>query len=148
MAETGKFRQVGEDFFVAPQLTAGDFAAARALGIATIINNRPDGEEPGQLPDEQAAECARENGMAYIQVPVVSGGIFPDHIAAMREAVANHQGPYLAYCRSGTRSCFLWSFVAAQTKPANEVVAAAAAAGYDVSSVSPVLQEIYEHNRI
>ena len=41
-----KFRQVAKDFYVAPQLQAEDFAAARATGIRTVINNRPDGEAP------------------------------------------------------------------------------------------------------
>ena len=56
-----QFRQLADDFYVAPQLAAADFAAARALGIRTVINNRPDGEAVGQLSDTEAsaASCSR-----------------------------------------------------------------------------------------
>ena len=62
MAES-KLRQVAKDFFVAPQLQAQDFVAARAAGIRTVINNRPDGEAPDQLSDAQARELAPTNGL-------------------------------------------------------------------------------------
>lgn len=139
---TELFRQVAEDFYVAPQLDTEDFKSAKALGIRTVINNRPDGEVPGQLPNADAEQAAEAAGMGFVHVPVVSGGIFPDHIAAMREAVDAHEGPFLAYCRSGTRSCFLWSFVAARTRSADEILQAAAAAGYDLSPVYAALLEI------
>lgn len=142
-----KFRQVADDFYVAPQLDAGDFEAVRALGVCTVINNRPDGEEFGQLPDAEAQACAVAAGLNYVQVPVISGGIYPDHIAAMRDAIEAHDGPYLAYCRSGTRSCYLWSFVAAQSMPPDEVVEAAAKAGYDVAGIVGMLRSIHEGNR-
>jgi len=141
------FRKVAEDFYVAPQLQRADFAAAREAGIRTVINNRPDGEAPDQLTDAEAAQAARAAGLAYIQVPVVSGGIFPDHIAEMREAVEAHEGPYLAYCRSGTRSCHLWALVAVQAKPVEEVIGAAAEAGYDLSAMRPLLEQIHMQNR-
>ena len=70
------------DFFVAPQLVAADFAAARAAGIRTVINNRPDGEAPDQLTDAEARELAAANGLDYVFVPVVSGGMGPDDVAA------------------------------------------------------------------
>lgn len=142
-----KFRQVADDFYVAPQLVESDFVRARELGIKTIINNRPDDEEPGQLPSDNAQACAQAAGLSYVQVPVVSGGIFPDHIAAMREAVDSHDGPFLAYCRSGTRSCYLWGFLAARDRRADDIVRSAAKAGYDVSGVMGMLRQIHQGNR-
>src|SRR3954468_18586318 len=103
-----KFRQVANDFYVAPQLQAEDFALARAPGIRTVINNRPDGEAPDQLSDAEARALAEGQGLAYVHVPVVLGSIQPDSIVAFAKAVADSPGPYLAYCRSGTRSCHLW----------------------------------------
>ncbi len=45
---------------VVGQITLEDIAQAAKDGYGTIINNRPDGEEPGQLTHEQAAaEAAR-----------------------------------------------------------------------------------------
>lgn len=140
--DEGLFRQVAPDFWVAPQLSLGDFAVAKALGVRTVINNRPDGESPGQLPSAEAEAAARAAGLDYLHVPVPSGGMQPAHLQAFRQAVDRHAGPFLAYCRSGTRSCHLWAFAAARTQPADAVVEAAAAAGYDLSGSAPLLQRI------
>src|SRR5690606_11148109 len=62
---SGKFKPLAEGFWVAPQIEPGDIAAAKALGVRVIINNRPDGEEPGQ-PDGAAIEqAAKAAGLAY-----------------------------------------------------------------------------------
>jgi uncharacterized protein (TIGR01244 family) len=141
MTET-PFRRVTDDFFVAPQLTAADFAAARAMGIRTVINNRPDGEAPDQLSDAEARALAEAEGLAYAHVPVISGGIRPEAVTAFAEAVAGNPGSYLAYCRSGTRSCYMWAFAEAPKRPAGEILEAAAAAGYDLSPALPLLRQL------
>jgi sulfide:quinone oxidoreductase len=136
------FRRVADGFFVAPQLLPADFAAASAAGIRTIINNRPDGEAADQLSDAQARELAEANGLAYAFVPVVSGRMGPDDVAAFQAAVAAHPGPHLAYCRSGTRSCHMWAFATAAERPVAQTVEAAAGAGYDLSGVRPILEQL------
>ncbi len=145
--DEGLFRRVAADFWVAPQLTPGDFAAAKAMGVRTVINNRPDGESPDQLPSADAEAAARAAGLDYVHVPVPSGGIQPAHMQAFRQAVDRHQGPFLAYCRSGTRSCHLWAFAAARTEPVDAVIEAAAEAGYDLSRSGPLLQRIATEGR-
>jgi uncharacterized protein (TIGR01244 family) len=136
------FRRLADDFFVAPQLTAADFALARAQGIRTVINNRPDGEAPDQLSDAEARALAEGQGLAYVHVPVVLGSIQPDSIVAFAKAVADSPGPYLAYCRSGTRSCHLWAFAEAPKRPTGEILEAAASAGYDLSPALPLLRQL------
>ncbi len=145
--QDGLFRQVDEGFWVAPQLTPGDFAAARAMGVRTVINNRPDGESADQLSSAEAEAAAREAGLDYVHVPVPSGGMQPAHMQAFRQAVDRHEGPFLAYCRSGTRSCHLWAFSAARSQPAEAVVEAAAAAGYDLSGARPLIERIAAEKR-
>ena len=142
MVSATPFRRVADGFFVAPQLSASDFVAARAAGIRTIINNRPDGEAIDQLDDAEARELAAENGLAYVFVPVVSGRMGPDQVAAFRDAVAANPGPYLAYCRSGTRSCHMWAFASAQERPVEATIRQAAEAGYDLTGVRPILEHL------
>ena len=136
------FRKVAAGFYVAPQLEPDDFAEAAAMGIRTVINNRPDGESPDQLSDAEARAAAAAHGLAYVHVPVVSGGLRPDHIARMRAAIAEHEGPFVAYCRSGTRSCHLWALAEAQRHDPDELIAAAAGAGYDLHGMRPLLKEL------
>lgn len=147
MNQNPHFRRVAEDFWVAPQIEAADMAEAKELGIRTVINNRPDGEAPEQMPTDEASAAAAAAGLDYVHVPVVSGGIFPDHIAQMKQAVDGHSGPYLAYCRSGTRSCYLWAFVAAQSREPAGIIAAAAEAGYDLSAMRGILDNIHAATR-
>lgn len=137
-----RFRQVADGFFVAAQLVPEDFAAARAAGIRTIINNRPDGEAADQLSDHEARDLAAANGLAYAFVPVVSGRMGPDDVAAFQAAMAENPGPHLAYCRSGTRSCHMWAFATAKERPVGATIEAAADAGYDLNGVRPILDHL------
>lgn len=140
--EPTPFRKVASDYFVAPQLRAADFAAARDAGIRTIVNNRPDGEAADQLPHAEAQALAVSLGLDYAFVPVVSGRMGPEDVASLGAALAAHPGPYLAYCRSGTRSCHLWACATAARRPVAETIAAAAAAGYDLAPMRPVLERL------
>lgn len=142
-----KFRRIVEDFWVAPQLVAEDFAAISELGIRTVINNRPDGEAPGQLSDAEARVAAAAAGLVYAYLPVISGGIVADDVAAMAELIARTPGPRLAWCRSGTRSCHLWAMAAARSLPPAEIIAAARAAGYDLTTIAPLLEAIWTAHR-
>ncbi len=142
-----KFRRLTEDFWVASQLAEEDFDRIAALGIRTVVNNRPDGEAPDQLPSAVAEAAARRAGLVYVSVPVPSGSLFPDQVAAMTEALARTRGPWLAYCRSGTRSCRLWAFVAARKRDPVEILEAAARAGYDLRDLWPTLETIHALGR-
>jgi len=94
---------------VAPQIAAADFAALAAAGVRTVINNRPDGEELGQLSSAEAARLAAAAGLAYRHIPVTAATLSDEAVTAFRQEVAAASGPVLAYCRSGTRSATLWA---------------------------------------
>ena len=52
-------------------------------------------------------------------------------------------GPVLAYCRSGTRSCHLWALAAAKAgRDPGLLVAQGAAAGYDLRPIGPTLDAL------
>ena len=54
---------VEQDFAVAPQVTAADIADLAKEGVKTLINNRPDGEEPVQLSSADARAQAEKLGL-------------------------------------------------------------------------------------
>lgn len=130
------FRRVTDDLSVSPQIGVDDVAAAAAAGFRTIINNRPDGEEPGQPSGHEIEAAAREAGLAYFHVPV-RGGPTPDQVETTGKIFAEAQGPILAFCRSGTRSIVTWSLAEATSgaKGRDELVALGRGAGYDLSGV-------------
>lgn len=133
-------RPVTDDFAVAPQIALEDLPAIKAAGYATIINNRPDGEAPDQPTSDEIAAQARELGLEYRYVPVVSGGLTMEDVAAFGAALEETPKPALAYCRSGTRSCTVWALSQKGEAPADEIMERAAQAGYDLSGVRPYLE--------
>jgi uncharacterized protein (TIGR01244 family) len=102
-----------------------------------IVNNRPDGEEPGQPDSAEIEAAARAAGLDYRHIPIAGG--FP---AAAVEAVAEalDRGPVLLFCRTGTRSTYAWALArSSRGAAADGLIAAAAGAGYDLRPLGPLL---------
>ena len=93
---------------VSPQLQLEDLAKLRAEGFCCIINNRPDGEAPGQPSSEQLAAEAARLQLDYHYIPVVPGVVNDADALAFAKALAGAHGPVLAFCRTGARSTGLW----------------------------------------
>ena len=128
------FRTVTQTFSVSPQIAVSDVAAAAADGFTLIVNNRPDGEVPGQPTNAEMAAAALAAGVDYVYAPVV-GRPGPAQVAAVREAVAGARGKVLAFCRSGTRSICVWAMGQAGAVDRGELIRLGAAAGYDLAAV-------------
>jgi uncharacterized protein (TIGR01244 family) len=129
------FRHVTDHFSTAPQISLADVAEAKRQGFTTLINNRPDGEAPGQPTSLEMAQAARDAGLEYFHIPV-AGMPGQAQVEQMREAVLAATGPALAFCRSGTRSINTWALGQAMDgRPVAELVAAGRAAGYDLTGV-------------
>ena len=130
-------RIIDAGMMVSGQIQPGDVPGLAARGVRLIVNNRPDGEEPGQPSGAEIARAAEAAGIAYRHIPVAPGGLTPDRIAAMGEAIEGAQGPVFAFCRSGTRSTFLWALAgAAAGKNGADILRKAADAGYDLTPIA------------
>jgi uncharacterized protein (TIGR01244 family) len=141
------FRALSGSFAVAPQIDEAAVAAAAAQGFALIVNNRPDGEEPSAPQGAAIAAAAADAGIGYVAIPVGSGGFGPAEIDALALAIREIDGPILAYCRSGTRSTYLWALANARDGAAAEpLIAAAATQGYDISGLRPTLDAMSAAN--
>lgn len=123
-----------------PQISVADVATAAEQGFASIICNRPDGEEPDQPTSAQMARAASDAGLAFRYIPVIPGQVDHQDITAMAEALTTLPGPILGYCRSGMRTTMLWALSQAGRKPADDLITAAAAAGYDLAGLRPRLE--------
>jgi uncharacterized protein (TIGR01244 family) len=133
------FRQLDDRTFVAGQVGPEDIAEAKALGITTVVNNRPDGEERGQPVSAEIEAAAQSAGLDYRHIPV-AGGFSIDQVEAMAAALDEADGMLLAFCRSGTRSTYLWA-LASKTRGGDgaEIIRQAATAGYDLSPLESLL---------
>ena len=136
-------RTINDRFAVAPQIAPGDLPAIAAAGYVAIVNNRPDGEEAGQPSGDAIRAAAEAAGLIYSEAPVTQAGFAMPLLDAMRAALVAADGPVLAYCRSGTRSCNLWALTAAREGRNPELlVAQAAGAGYDLRGLRPTLDAL------
>ena len=133
-------RKINDGISVAPQITADELSEVARLGFRTVINNRPDGESFDQPPASEVEAAARAAGLAYHHQPVTSGGLTVDDVLHFRELLATAEGPVLAFCRSGTRCANLWALAQAGNCNPDEVITAAANAGYDVRGLRQILQ--------
>jgi uncharacterized protein (TIGR01244 family) len=136
-------RFINDSVAVAPQITPEDVPAIKAAGYRAIVNNRPDDEEPGQPTGAAIRAAAEAAGLTYLAIPVGHAGLGEAQIDAMTAALVAADGPVLAYCRSGTRSCNLWALAAAKAgRNPVLLVEQARAAGYDLSGLRPTLDAL------
>lgn len=126
--------------FACPQIGIADIAVAHELGIALIINNRPDGEASDEPQGAEIKAAADAVGINYRAIPVSHAGFSEPQVDAMTAALEEAKGPVLAYCRSGTRSTFLWALARAKAgRNPEELARLAAGAGYDISPIRPMM---------
>lgn len=134
--------QLEPDVFVGHQLVETDFAEIAARGFRSVVNNRPDGEVPGQLPNEDAHAAALNHGLEFRYLPVISANITDDDIVDEFTRLMNDlPRPVLFYCRTGTRCATLWTQVAAQRLGVGKALEMAAKAGYDLEILREALIE-------
>jgi uncharacterized protein (TIGR01244 family) len=127
---------------LAPGLTAAgalsreDIEALAASGVKTIINNRPDNEDPGQLPADEARALCAMRGIAYHHIPFVAATLTKADIDAFEKVLASEPHPMVAHCRSGTRSTMVWALTRMRQgdDPAT-LVALGARNGVDISAL-------------
>lgn len=132
-------RKVTDGFAVAPQIDESDLEAIAEAGYKTIMANRPDGEGGIDQPRMGAIRTrAEELGLVFVAIPF-SGAPTPDILERIGGALAEAPSPVLAYCRTGTRSITAWALTHAGQGSADDVVDAAAGAGYDLSSLRALL---------
>lgn len=134
---------IDDSISVAPQISPEDIAEIAAAGFTTIINNRPDDEESGQPEGAAVRAAAVAAGLGYTEIPVTQAGFSHPQLDAMAAALEAADGPVLAYCRSGTRSCNLWALARAKRGDhPDTLMAKAAAAGYDLTGIRAMLDTL------
>src|SRR5260370_18030548 len=82
----------------AGRLDRGDIDALADAGVRTIINNRPDGEDPGQLPAAEARRIAESHGIAYHHIPVTAASLSRADVDAFAAVLATAPTPLVVPC--------------------------------------------------
>jgi sulfide:quinone oxidoreductase len=107
-------RSIAPDYAVAGQLQPDDMNELALAGYKSVINNRPDGEDPAQPSTATMEAAARAAGLQYRYIPV--GAAYPAEKAAiaLKAALAELPRPIVGYCRSGARSTTVYQLASDQ----------------------------------
>lgn len=137
------FRTLDPHFLASPQIALDDVARAKEAGVAFIVNNRPDGEDPSAPQSADIEARATAEGLGYAYIPVSPGGFTQAQVDALGAVLADNPDAVLGYCRSGTRSTFLWALTRARMgDDVDSLVAKAAQAGYDVTPIRAMMDAL------
>ena len=136
---TAELIPLAPGFSVTGRLDRADIEALAEAGVRTIINNRPDGEDPGQLPAAEARKLAEAKGIAYHHIPITAASLSRGDVDAFAATLQAAAGPIVAHCRSGTRSTLLWALTRLRdgVDPLT-LVAEAARHGIDIAGLPAV----------
>jgi uncharacterized protein (TIGR01244 family) len=132
-------RQLDDAMFVSGQVMPADVPALAAQGIRMIINNRPDDEAPGQPAGEEVRAAVEAAGLVYRSIPMRQ--LSSEAVDETSRALAQADGPVLAFCAAGTRSTYLWALArSGQGAEADDLIRRAQAAGVDLTPIRRFLR--------
>ncbi|MGH1487736.1 MAG: TIGR01244 family sulfur transferase [Cellvibrionaceae bacterium] len=127
-------KKINDALTVSGQISLDDITALKSVGVKSIVCNRPDNEDPGQLTHQSLEQAAKEQGLVFYFMPVISGQVTMDNGIEFDELINKLPQPIHAYCRSGTRCTTLWALgQLKQGEDKNKILAQAKQAGYDLS---------------
>jgi len=135
--------EVAPGVTAAGALTRDNIEALAAAGTKVIINNRPDGEDPGQFDSAEARKLCEAHGIAYHHIPFVAATLTKAQIEEFARVLKSAAGPLVAHCRSGTRSTMIWALTRLK-EGADPValVALGARNGVDIAALTGLAQRL------
>lgn len=142
-SEPPPLAELAPSLCAAGALDRSDIEALAEQGVRTIVNNRPDGEDPGQLAAAEAREVAAAHGIVYHHIPVTAASLSRADVDAFAAVLAEAPQPIVAHCRSGTRSALLWALVRLREgADPSALVAAAARHGIDIAALPAIAARV------
>lgn len=149
--ESTASRELGIGVSVRDQMSERDVARAKAAGVQTIIDLRPDGEEPGQPGSAAMERAAKRFKMNFAYIPTPHGEI-PDDVAdRLAREIATAPRPILLYCRSGKRAARVWALASASTwrgGTAQSIADSVRLAGQPVDDLLPRIEARIKGRRV
>ena len=138
-------RKLCHQYAVSSQISPDDIYAIRDAGFGTIICNRPDMEVPPSHHASIIRDKAEEAGLNFVEIPVTHQSMSLELAKEQRTIIDTSDEPVLAYCASGTRCSIVWALGQAEDKPADEILSATSAAGYELGGIRPTLESLYRN---
>lgn len=100
--------ELAPEVYASGQLFEQDLKLAAKQGVRSIVNNRADGETPGQPTSKELAAVAEEYGITFVHFPVDPGPVSGEAAEAFAKACEHLERPLLIFSRTGARSTRIW----------------------------------------
>lgn len=140
-----KIRPLTPRYSVSPQISVEHLPAIAAAGFTTVICNRPDIEVPEEQQANAIRAAAEAAGLRFEELPLTNDTMTPQNVARHHALIEASEGPVLAYCRSGTRCSVVWALTQAGLMEIDTILDATTAAGYQLSGMRPMLEQIAQN---
>ena len=134
---------ISDRLSVSTQPSVEDIKSLRRKGFTTLINNRPDSEEPAQPGTLAERQGAEQSNLSYAFIPVMISTITEADVRAFQKVVGESEGPVFAHCKTGTRSLSLHLIgeVLDGRMSADEVVEFGRSRSFDTSAAAAWLKQ-------
>ncbi len=132
-------RKITDTYSVSPQIAVEDLARIAEAGFTRVICNRPDDEVPPSHRAATIAAAARDMGLEFEILPLTHKTMTPENVDKQRSLIEESDGPVLAYCASGTRCTVVWALGQVGKMSADDILAQAGRAGYDLGGLRGAL---------
>jgi uncharacterized protein (TIGR01244 family) len=96
--------ELAPEVYVCGQVFETDLKLVAKQDVRSIVNNRPDGEMPGQPASADLAKTAEELGMTFVQFPVESRSVSKEAAAEFAKVADSLDRPILIFSATGVRS--------------------------------------------
>ena len=144
----GNITYITPNFAVTDAPSPEDFAAFAELGFKSVISNRPDHEEDGQMTGREEAVLAWRAGLRFQHIPAAKHDLFSDPVVEfMADALNTLEGPVIAHCKTGLRSAILWAAASVRSDTVDCVLAALEKAGFDLDFLRDDLEAQADRKR-
>jgi sulfide:quinone oxidoreductase len=100
--------ELAPQVYVCGQLFETDLKLIAKQDVRSIVNNRPDGEMPGQPASADLAKAAEELGMTFVHFPVESRSVSKEAAEEFAKVCSELERPLLIFSASGVRSTKIW----------------------------------------
>ena len=100
--------ELAPQVYVCGQVFETDLKLVAKQDVRSIVNNRPDGETPGQPASADLAKAAEELGMTFVHFPVESRSVSKEAAAEFAKTCDELERPILIFSAMGVRSTKIW----------------------------------------
>ena len=131
---------LSDEIAVGEMPSADEITILAKAGFRSLLSVQPDGEVARLMSATETGKGAAASSMSFAHVAIASRRVPDDQVAAFAHAMMTLPRPIYACCYSGARAAAAWALAVAPDMPPADVAAACDTAGYDMTTLLPVLE--------